>query len=187
MKHVLILVGSARVGGCTQAAAETAKAAMEQKGYSAELLRVADMDIHGCIGCEQCWTGDFACVQAVDMQKSYEAVERCDLILLASPMYYAALSSQLKAVVDRFHSIRKSCRRTRIQLAGKECALLVIGHVPEPEKYEGICLQHKLMCAHLDPKNAGTFVVRGCFHEGDFQTLDQGVWPSRVTEFAQSL
>lgn len=186
-KHILILVGSFRLQGCTQAAAETAKTAFENSGKTVEMLNVANMNICGCIGCEQCWTDGNICTQHDDMDMVYEAIDKADLILLATPMYYAAMSAQIKAVVDRFHAIRKSCKRTQIHLVGKECALLVIGHVLPEEKYAGIILQHQLMCDHLLMTNAGTFQVRGCFHEGDFQKTEDGAWPERVAKFAQIL
>ena len=38
------------------------------------------------------------------MREIYEALNRADMLLLASPIYYHGISGQLKCVIDRFYS-----------------------------------------------------------------------------------
>jgi multimeric flavodoxin WrbA len=45
------------------------------------------------------------CVQQDDMQLIYPALKACDVIVLASPVYFYALSSWAKAVLDRCYAL----------------------------------------------------------------------------------
>ena len=59
------------------------------------------MTIHGCKGCFG-GNSNKACpyVQKDDMARIYPAVKECDVIVLASPLYYWNMSGQLRTAVD---------------------------------------------------------------------------------------
>ena len=58
-------------------------------------------DIHHCIGCNQCNTGDFSCIYNDDMVEIYKAIESADLIILATPIYFNSVTSIMKTMIDR--------------------------------------------------------------------------------------
>lgn len=53
------------------------------------------------MGNEEMSRRECPCVQKDDMVSIYPAVKDCDLIVLASPLYYWNLSGQLRTVADR--------------------------------------------------------------------------------------
>ena len=58
-------------------------------------------DIHHCIGCNQCNTGDFSCIYNDDMVEIYKAIEASDVIVLATPIYFNSVTSIMKTMIDR--------------------------------------------------------------------------------------
>jgi hypothetical protein len=55
-------------------------------------------EIHHCIGCNQCNTGDFSCIYDDDMVEIYKAIEASDVIILATPIYFNSVTSIMKLI-----------------------------------------------------------------------------------------
>ena len=63
-------------------------------------------NISPCRGCDSCKNGaEKVCVVNDDMQKYYGAVNEADLIVLATPVYWFAMSAQMKAFIDRLYAL----------------------------------------------------------------------------------
>lgn len=100
---VVAFNGSARRGGNTSAMLKAAMAPLEAAGIETELVELGGKKLHGCIACYKCFENkDFRC--AVDNDFMNECIERmheADGILLGSPTYYANISTEMKALIDR--------------------------------------------------------------------------------------
>ena len=60
------------------------------------------MDVKNCLGCDACMKTHGGCVQKDEgMAKIYEDLTWCDIVVFASPVHFAYLTAQLKAVIDR--------------------------------------------------------------------------------------
>jgi multimeric flavodoxin WrbA len=57
-----------------------------------------------------------------DMGLLYEAYDRCDAIIVASPVYYRNVTAQLKAVFDRTYAVQ-----AMRPLAGKAGGAIAVG------------------------------------------------------------
>jgi multimeric flavodoxin WrbA len=100
MMLVLGILGSPRQGGNTEILLDEALGGAGRAGAAVEKLRLSDLDMSGCIECEECYaTG--RCSIEDGMAKVYDALERADRILLASPIFFMGLPSQAKAMIDR--------------------------------------------------------------------------------------
>ncbi len=98
-KKVLILSGSPRKGGNSDSLCdEFARGAIE-RGNEVEKIRVAEKNIGYCLGCYACKDG--ACIQGDDMAEILEKIIACDVLVLASPVYFYSVSAQLKTLIDR--------------------------------------------------------------------------------------
>lgn len=99
-KKVLILSGSPRKNGNSDLLCdEFAKGAVEA-GHQVEKIRVAEKNIgycHACYGCK----GTGVCVIKDDMAEVLQKMVDCDVLVLASPVYFYSIDAQLKAVIDR--------------------------------------------------------------------------------------
>ncbi len=113
---IAVLNGSPRVGNTAamvDAFAEGAKAA----GHEVEVLHVGKMKINGCLACEYCHgKGEGKCVQKDDMERVMPAYQESDMIVVASPIYYSAPTSQLQAAIQRIYSIGKPAKATKSAL-----------------------------------------------------------------------
>jgi len=104
--RILAIGGSPRKAGNSNSLLRLALEAAVERGATAECFYPSTMDIAGCLGCEGCRRGpDAVCVQQDDMHVLYKAIRECDVVVLASPVYFYALSSWVKAVLDRCYAL----------------------------------------------------------------------------------
>jgi len=100
---VVAFNGSARKDGNTTMLVEMVFAELEKEGIETELVQLAGKHPHGCIACYKCFANkDRRCAVKTDcINECIEKMEEADGIILASPTYFADLSTELKAVIDR--------------------------------------------------------------------------------------
>lgn len=111
-----------------------------KKGVFVKKIVLADLKIFPCDGCMACLKiGE--CVIKDDMRQVYEDLLQCDLLLVASPIYFQALPCQLKCVIDRCnalwarnHLIKKSKRSKKKRFGA---AILVSGSVGARHTFTG--------------------------------------------------
>ena len=105
MKLVAI-AGSPRKNGNSTSLMRLAVEAAVERGATAEVFSAKELKVAGCLACESCKrAADAVCVQKDDMRVVYAAIRDCDALLLASPVYFYGLSSQIKAIVDRCYAL----------------------------------------------------------------------------------
>lgn len=117
--RILVLQGSPRKDGGTRAMVEAFRQGAEKAGNEVVVFDVANMDIAGCRACEWCHTkGDGGCIQQDDMGAIYGEWNRCDMLVLASPVYYGSPTGQLLCALHRTYAlgIPKKCERTAMIL-----------------------------------------------------------------------
>jgi len=100
---VIAVNGSARKDGNTTMLVEMVFAELEKEGIETELFQLAGRHPHGCIACYKCFAKkNRRCAVDTDcINECIEKMEEADGIILASPTYFADLSPELKAVIDR--------------------------------------------------------------------------------------
>ncbi len=104
MKKVVILEGSPRRNGNSSILSNEFARGAQDAGCSVETIRVAGKKIGGCLGCNGCYRNGGVCVQKDDMEEIREKMLDADVIVLASPIYFYSMSSQMKAVIDRSYA-----------------------------------------------------------------------------------
>lgn len=104
MTKIVVLVGSPRRKGNTDILADAFIKGAESAGHQVAKFHVADTKVNGCIGCDYCGKHNGECVQKDGMQDIYKALYEADTVVFATPLYYYGISSQLKAIIDRFYA-----------------------------------------------------------------------------------
>ena len=107
---VVAFNGSPRgADGNTAILIDTVLAALQAEGIETETVQVGGKMIRGCTACYQCVEKqDRRCV--IDTDPLNECIEKmldADGILLASPTYFADVSAELKALIDRAGLVAK--------------------------------------------------------------------------------
>ncbi len=100
---VLAFNGSPRKGGNTELLLRKVLEPIEEAGIETELIQIGGTEIRGCKACFRCMNEkDQRCSNTSDplnewLQKIFEA----DAIVLGSPTYFAGMTSEMKAFIDR--------------------------------------------------------------------------------------
>lgn len=101
--YALAINGSPRKGGNTELLLKAALEELTKNDWETELVKVGGTAIRGCIACEQCFANqDNRCaVNKDEFNDIYAKMLRADAMLLGSPTYFAAVSGDLKALIER--------------------------------------------------------------------------------------
>ena len=100
---VIAINGSPRKDGNTAMLIETVFTELRQEGIETERVQLGGRKIHGCTACMKCFKSqNKRC--AIDNDILNELVARmieADGIIIGSPTYFANVSSEVKALIDR--------------------------------------------------------------------------------------
>jgi len=99
---VLGINGSPRRGGNTELLLREVFKPLEATGIKTELFQIGGKKVNGCIACMKCRkAGDGRCHQKNDViNKCIKKMLIADAIIIGSPVYFADLSSDTKALID---------------------------------------------------------------------------------------
>ena len=100
---VVAFNGSARKDGNTATMVRWVFEELEKEGIETELYQMKGKKIQGCIACEKCFENkDQHCAVKKDVvNECIDKMLGADAIILASPVYFADVSAQIKALIDR--------------------------------------------------------------------------------------
>ena len=100
---VVAFSGSARKDGNTAILVRALFEELEKEGIRTELVQMANKKIHGCTACGKCFEKkDGLCAIKGDLaNECIEKMAEADGIILASPTYFADVSTEMKALIDR--------------------------------------------------------------------------------------
>lgn len=100
---VVAFNGSARKNGNTAMMINYMFEELTKEGIETEMIQLCGEHPHGCIACYQCFKKkDGRCIVDVDCINScVEKMVAADGIVLASPTYFADVSTEMKALIDR--------------------------------------------------------------------------------------
>ena len=125
-RRILILKGSPRKRGNSATLAERVAAGASEAGASVESFDLHTMEIRPCDGCGFCQGGG-ECVINDDMQTLYPRLREAHAIVIASPIYWFAVSAQVKACIDRWYALEGAGTPAgEGALAGKEFGIVLV-------------------------------------------------------------
>jgi len=116
MGKVLAINGSPRKEGNTALLLNTVLEVCAAAGHETEVYQAGGRAVHGCMACGQCGTNIGTCAIDDWMNELYPKMAAADAIILGSPTYFADLTPELKAVIDRTGFI---CRRDDMRFGRK--------------------------------------------------------------------
>jgi len=107
---VVAFNGSPRKEGNTATLIKHVLAELEKEGIETETVQVGGKSIHGCTACGKCFENkDKKCVIDKDIVNDcISKMLEADGIILASPTYFADLTPELKALIDRAGFVAKA-------------------------------------------------------------------------------
>lgn len=91
------------------------------------------------------------------MAEIYPEVKECDVVVLATPLYYWNMSGQIRTAIDRLFALEEGDGNL-LRGHDRSCALLMAaaGH-----GFEDVLLYYEHLTEHLQWKNLGTVLAGG--------------------------
>ena len=106
MARILVLNGSSRARGFTAAMIRSFAQGARQAGNTVQVLDLRTLDIHCCVGCLHGGADPaHPCTQRDDMATVYAAYRACDVVVLATPLFFWSYSGLLKNAFDRLWAL----------------------------------------------------------------------------------
>ncbi len=163
MKKVLVLSGSPRMHGNSSILCDELIRGAEEAGHQAEKINVTRKKVGGCLGCNACYRNDGVCIQKDDMKEIEEKMMDADVIVLASPIYFYSMTSQMKAVIDRTYSFHT-------KLKGKTFCFIITCAAPEESYTETMLASLRgFTCCVPESVEGGIVMGLGTNEAGDMR------------------
>lgn len=128
MKKILVIVGSGRKKGNTDQLADSFIKGAEEAGHQVKKVFLGSKAVNGCLGCNACRYGK-PCIQKDDFNEIIPDLMECDLLVLASPLFFWTVSAKIKAFIERFYCIAEEDPNPPVgryeKYPEKDCALLM--------------------------------------------------------------
>ena len=107
---IVAVNGSARKGGNTTNLLEAVLAPLSDAGHECVLIELARKDVRGCTACGRCREkADGCCYGRKDFGNEVMAeLFSADAIVLGSPTYFADVTAEMKALIDRAGYVARS-------------------------------------------------------------------------------
>ncbi len=107
---VIAINGSARAHGNTEILLQTACKPLADAGISTSIIPLAGKTLRGCTACMQCWEHkNGRCVIDNDLvNETLQQMNAADGIILGSPTYFADVTAEMKAFIDRTGMVNRA-------------------------------------------------------------------------------
>jgi multimeric flavodoxin WrbA len=112
---IVSLLGSPRTEGNSSTIARHVLKTAEALGAEVSSFELNRLTYRGCQGCYACKNKQDTCILNDGLTEVLAAVQDADVVLIASPVYYGDISSQLKGFMDRTFSYLVPDYRTNPQ------------------------------------------------------------------------
>ena len=171
MANILAVYGSPRRKGNTSLLLQKAVQGAREAGGNVEEIILRDLKMSPCLeiyGCKK--TG--RCVIQDDFQKVYDQLLACDGIILASPIFFYAVSAHTKILMDRCQSLWVKKYWVEKTPFGKKEAkrkglFISVGATKGKKLFDGVLLAVRYFFDTFDAELWQSLLYRGLDFEGD--------------------
>ncbi|TEU02503.1 MAG: flavodoxin family protein [Dehalococcoidia bacterium] len=168
--RVLGIMGSPRIKGNTDLLLDEALKGAQSQGAEVEKIIVDNLNISPCreyYGCLR----DGNCVIRDDMDGIYPKLLEADGVIVASPIFFYGLTSQVKALIDRSQALwaRKYVLKQNLPYEGRKGAFIAVGATKGRKLFEGSILTVKYFFQAIGVDYTAELLVRGVDKKGEIR------------------
>ncbi|MCX8118131.1 MAG: flavodoxin family protein [Desulfobacterota bacterium] len=165
---ILGILGSPRRKGNSDLLLDQALAGAKEMGAKVEKIALSRKKIAGCLDCTKCnKTG--LCVIQDDMLEIHQKILKADGLIHSVPLYFWAMTSQMKAYLDRwcafFDENWNWHKAYEPKMKGKRIGLITVCGDPDPHTADPIVHSFRETCKfsglHLFPVVQVSAAVKG--------------------------
>jgi len=158
------LQGSPNYQGSTTYLLQQFMAELSSKGVQTHTIHVAKKNIQPCKGCRYCEKKGSCVIRDDDMAAEiYPILRKADIIVVATPVFFYSVPSQLKALIDRtqaFWSRKYLLRRSDPPQKTRKGFLLSLGGSRGKQLFDGVILVAKYFFDAVDADYSGNLTYR---------------------------
>ena len=103
-KTILGIVGSPRRGANTETLVDSVLAGAAEGGATVTKVVLSELNIAPCQACNKCQR-EGSCIHDDDMAALIESMEKSDVWVFGTPIYWWGPSAQFKAFIDRWYGV----------------------------------------------------------------------------------
>lgn len=152
---VVILTGSRHKNGTSFLLADKFCEGAGISGHEVIRYDAALMNVKGCTGCNACKQKG-CCIQKDDFEAIIADILAADMIVFVTPVYFYGMTAQLKAVIDRFHSVG-----SRLMERAKQSILMSTCADTAPEAVKALVLHFESILSYLGWEKRAVLTAMG--------------------------
>ena len=103
--NILGISGTPRKGGNSEILLDAALEPFVEAKWDVTKILLSEKRIEPCVGCDTCVERKSCCIDD-DMSEVYDALKKCNAIIISAPAYYRNVPAQLKALIDRTYAVK---------------------------------------------------------------------------------
>jgi multimeric flavodoxin WrbA len=158
--NILGINGSPRSGGNTEILLDAILAGAQEAVATVSSVKLRHLDVSPCRACDACKrTGK--CIQKDDMQDLLSKMEKSEVWILGTPVYWWGATAQLKAFIDRWYGISRDIFKER------RVALVIPLGSSDPGTAQHVLGMFEDIFAYLGMKQIGTLLAPGVYERGE--------------------
>ncbi len=167
-KKIVVITGSPRKMGNSFAMTNAFIKSAQDKGHSIVRFDSAMQKVGGCRACETCFKTGKACSFDDDFNIIAPEIEKADVVVFTTPVYWYSFPAQIKGVIDRLFSFCVAGK----DIAGKQCALIACCEEDDISVMDGVRIPYERSIALLKWKSIGEVLVPNVLNVGDIDKTD---------------
>ncbi len=166
--RILGIMGSPRIKGNTDMLLDEALKGARSKGAYVEKIIVDELEIAPCHENYGCLT-DGNCVIRDDMDSIYPKLLEADVVIVASPIFFYGLTSQVKALIDRCQALwaRKYVLKQNPPDTGRKGAFIAVGATKGKKLFDGSILTVKYFFQAIGVEYGEELLIPGVDKQGE--------------------
>ena len=168
-KNIVVITGSPRKGANSDLLADAFIKGAISSGNTVTKFEAAGSGVKGCIACGRCYSNGKACPNDGAFSEFAPYLENADVVVLDTPLYWFTFSSQIKAVIDKFHALM---HKRKEKIKNKDTMLFCVAETDEDVDFEGIIRTYELMNAYLEWNEVGRIIVPDLHSADDILKTD---------------
>ena len=161
-RNILVLTGSGRRGGNSDLLADAFVQGAREAGHKVDIFACGQRPMVSCMHCGGCWSTGTPCVIEDSFSDLWPLLEKAEILVFCSPLYWYSMSGHIKCVIDRFFPY-SSKERPR-DMAVREAMLLMVGETPLLRSFAGAAESYRQMLSYKGWQDRGRLFVT-CVNE----------------------
>ena len=176
-QNIVVITGSPHRNGTSALLADKFIEGAQSKGHNVYRFNSAFENINPCQGCNACHRNGPCVHKDAIEQKLMPELLKADVIVLITPLYYYAMSAQLKTVVDRFYSHLRS-------FDGKKTLLMATAYNSAGWTFEALVDHYQSLAGYMKWQDMGMVLGYGCGSRGN---IERSEFPEQAFKLGQSI